>query len=388
MDGQEYQDREGTSLEEMIAASGISKVSMVAWRDLSDPEAGGSELHAHRVAARWAAAGLTVKMRTSAVAGEPIRVERDGYEVVRKGGRYGVFPQVISEGIRRRGASDEALVEIWNGMPFFSPVWFHGPRIVFLHHVHAEMWNMVLSKGMATLGNTIESRLAPPLYRSTSIVTLSESSREEIIDLLGMHPDRVHVVPPGIEARFSPGGQRSPTPHVVAVGRLVPVKQFDRLIRDLAVVKKSVPTLTASILGEGYGRDELEALRDSLGATEWLTMPGRVSDDVQVAEYRRSWLVTSASAREGWGMTLTEAAACGTPSVATDIAGHRDSVVDGSSGILVDPASSLAPTIVSVLTDSDLRERLSRGAMDYAGTLTWERTAADAFGLLAQRPGV
>jgi glycosyltransferase involved in cell wall biosynthesis len=152
------------------------------------------------------------------------------------------------------------------------------------------------------------------------------------------------------------------------------------------VVKQSVPTLTASILGEGYGRVELETLRDSLGATEWLTMPGRVSDEVQVAEYRRSWLVTSASAREGWGMTLTEAAACGTPSVATDIAGHRDSVIDGSSGILVDPTKSLAPTIVSVLTDGDLRERLSRGATDYAGTLTWERTADDTFGLLAQSP--
>jgi glycosyltransferase involved in cell wall biosynthesis len=267
-------------------------------------------------------------------------------------------------------------------MPFFSPVWFKGPRIVFLHHVHAEMWKMVLSKGLAQLGNALESRIAPPRYRSTTIVTLSESSRDEIVELLRMDPSKVHVVPPGIEPRFTPGPGRSTTPHIVAVGRLVPVKQFDRLIRDLAVVKSQVPNLTASILGEGYDRGSLEYLRSSLGADDWLAMPGRVSDVQQVAEYRKAWLVASSSAREGWGMTLTEAASCGTPSVASDIAGHRDAVRRDRSGLLVDSRSSLAEAMTSVITDDALRSSLEAGALDYARTLTWERTATQAFGYL------
>jgi len=374
-------------LSSLINASGVRTITMVAWRDIDDPEAGGSELHAHRIASQWAAAGLGVTMRTSMVPGAPESVERDGYRAVRRGGRYGVFPQVMMEGFRSRRHGDDALVEIWNGMPFFSPLWHREPRLVFLHHVHAEMWDMVLSRGLARFGNALESTLAPPLYRRTTIMTLSESSRSEIIQQLGMHPERVHVVPPGIEPRFTPGGEKAENPHVVALGRLVPVKRYDILIRELVAAKKRVPALTAEIIGEGYERGALEDLRVALGAESWLSLPGRVSDAEQVAAYRRAWVVTSSSLREGWGMTLTEAAACGTPAVATDIAGHRDSVRRDVTGILVPEGESLADEIVRLLEDSDLRRTMAAQALDYASTLTWERTATEAFRLLTAPKG-
>jgi len=375
---------ESRELEELVAASRLDEVHMVAWRDLDDPEAGGSELHAHRVASRWAEAGLRVSARTSAVPNAAVELSRDGYSVVRRGGRYGVFGQVALEGLRRPVSPSLGVVEIWNGMPFFSPLWFKGPRIVFLHHVHGEMWEMALSKGLAMLGNSIESGIAPRLYRSSTIVTLSESSKEEIVERLRMPPERVHVVPPGIEARFTAGGELSSQPSVVAVGRLVPVKRFDLLLRQLAIAKRVVPELTATIIGEGYERGDLEALRSSLGADEWISMPGRVSDAEQVAAYRSAWLVASSSLREGWGMTLTEAAACGTPSVATDIAGHRDAVRDGTSGILVADAERLSEVFVEVLGDEGRRSALAKGALDYAESLTWERTATETFRLLDQ----
>ena len=230
----------------------------------------------------------------------------------------------------------DALVEIWNGMPFLSPLWYRGPRLVFLHHVHAEMWGMVLPPTLARLGDTVERRIAPRFYRSSRIMTLSESSRSEIVEMLGLDAGRVTVAPPGIDARYTPGGQRSPTPLVVAVGRLVPVKRLDALLRALAEVKRDQPDLRAVVIGEGYERPALEALRDELGAADWVSMPGRVDDAELVSWYRQAWVVASSSQREGWGMTLTEAAACGTPAVATAIAGHADAVLNGESGILVD----------------------------------------------------
>jgi glycosyltransferase involved in cell wall biosynthesis len=276
----------------------------------------------------------------------------------------------------------DALVEIWNGMPFFSPLWYRGPRVVFLHHVHADMWGMVLPPTLAKMGNAVESRLAPPLYRSSRIVTLSESSRDEIVDLLAMRPERVSVAPPGVDPRFSPGGQRSRTPLVVAVGRLVPVKRFDSLLRSLAEVKRSQPELRAVIIGEGYERAALESLRAELGATEWIDLPGRVDDDALVDWYRRAWVVASASQREGWGMTLTEAAACATPSVATAIAGHADAVVDGESGLLVHDESAMTEAVARVLGDDVLRSRLSRG-LSRARWFTWDATARRALEALA-----
>ena len=375
---------ESDGLAAIASQAGLRRIHFVAWRDLDDPEAGGSELHAHKIASRWAGAGLDVTFRTSAVPGGPTALTRDGYRVVRQAGRYAVFPSAAWEGIRMGHRPGDALVEIWNGMPFMSPFWYRGPRIVLLHHVHAEMWGMVLPPMLARLGNLAEQRFAPRFYRSSRIVTLSDSSRDEIVDLLGIGAGQVTVAPPGVDGRFTPGGPREATPLVVAVGRLVPVKRFDVLLRSLAEAKKDHPDMRAVIIGEGYERPALEALREELGATDWVSLPGRVDDDELVAWYRRSWVVASSSQREGWGMTLTEAAACGTPAVATAIPGHVDAVLDGESGLLVEDTDDLAGAIGRILGDDVLRSRLARGALSRARWFTWDATARRALEALAE----
>ncbi len=372
-------------LSSIAAEAGLRRIHFVAWRDLDDPEAGGSELHAHKIASLWAAAGLDITFRTSAVPGAPEDLTRDGYRVLRRSGRYAVFPGAAWEGVRMGHRPGDALVEIWNGMPFLSPLWYRGPRLVFLHHVHAEMWGMVrLPPVLARMGDTMERKIAPRFYRSSRIMTLSDSSRTEIVEMLGLDADRVTVAPPGVDALYSPGGQRSPTPLVVAVGRLVPVKRFDALLRALARVKRDQPDLQAVVIGEGYARPALEALRDELGASEWVHMPGRVGDAELVSWYRRAWVVASVSRREGWGMTLTEAAACGTPAVATAIAGHADAVLDGESGILVEDVGEFAAALGRVLGDEVLRSRLSKGALTRARWFSWDATACRALEALAE----
>jgi glycosyltransferase involved in cell wall biosynthesis len=237
------------------------------------------------------------------------------------------------------------------------------------------MWPMVLSPKLAGLGAAIETRLAPPLYRRSTIVTLSESSRRDIVAKLRLRPDRVRVVPPGIDDRFSPSGKKSEHPLIVSVGRLMPSKGFDHLIRAVDQVRRHRPDVELVIVGEGYERDNLLRLVDELHATEWVRLAGRVSDDDLVALYRRAWLVASASISEGWGMTLTEAAACATPAVATRIPGHEDAVVDGATGLLVEPAVGLEGAISRVLLDDGLRSRLSAGAVAHARRFTWHATA-------------
>lgn len=375
------------SLEELVAESGLRRVHLVSWRDLDDDEAGGSEVHASNVATRWAAAGLEVTLRTSFAVGRPEVATRDGVRVIRRAGRYAVFPRAaVSEALGRTGPWD-GFVEIWNGMPFFSPLWTRGrPSTVWLHHLHADMWHQTFAAQpvLGRIGFAIETRIAPKLYRGRRIVTLAESSKHELVDQLGFPADRVDVVPPGIDSRFSAGGTKSPTPLVVAVGRLVPVKRFDVLLRVLAHVKRSHPTLEAVIASEGYERPALEALRRSLGADDWIDLPGRLTDTDLVDLYRRAWVLASTSLREGWHMGITEAAACGTPAVATDIAGHRDAVVHGRSGLLGRDESELVAHLDAVLRDASLRVRLTEGALAHAERFTWDATAIGTFRALSE----
>jgi glycosyltransferase involved in cell wall biosynthesis len=371
-----------TKIGDLAAAAGIRRVEMLAWRDLDHPEAGGSEIHAARIAERWAAAGIEVRLVASRAPGAPSRHVRDGYSVSRPAGRYGIFPRAaaggMAGGVRSRRWAD-ATVEIWNGMPFFSPLWAPRPRAVFLHHVHDGMWDLVMPSGLARVGRFIEARLAPPFYRSTPVVTLSESSRRSIVDVLGLPEAMVRVVHPGVDEQFCPGPRRDPTPLVVAVGRLVSYKRFDRLIEVLAELRHRHPTLRAVIAGEGSERRSLEDLAARLGASDWLTMPGRVDEDDLIDLYQRAWAVASTSAFEGWGLTITEAAACATPAVASPIAGHRDALHDGVTGFLAEPGAEMVDGLDRILSDARLRERMQGASRRWADSLTWDRTALATF---------
>jgi glycosyltransferase involved in cell wall biosynthesis len=368
-------------LGDLAAEAGLRRIHVLAWRDLADVEAGGSELHAAMVARRWAEAGIEVTVRTSYAQGSPPESTRNGYRVIRRAGRYLVFPRAVASELAGRHGPRDGLVEIWNGVPWLTPLWAVGPKVTWLHHVHGPMWGMVLPPRLARFGDVVERRVAPPLYRRQAVVTLSESSKQELVEV-GFRPDRVTVVPPGVDPRFSPGGRRSAAPLVVAVGRLMPVKRFDALIVAMAEVRQRVEGAMLVIVGEGAERERLEDLVEDLDAGDWVRLAGRVSDDELVELYRSAWLVASASVAEGWGMTLTEAAACGTPSVVTDIAGHRDAVVAGRTGLLVAPGE-LVDALASTLTDADHRERLGHAAMARAAGLSWEATAAGTLAVLA-----
>ncbi|MFZ4516388.1 MAG: glycosyltransferase family 4 protein [Acidimicrobiia bacterium] len=372
-------------LGDIAADAGLTRVNILAWRDLDDPEAGGSERHAAEVARRFAEAGIEVTMRTSSVANRRREARRDGYRIVRKAGRYMVFPRAaFSERMGWHGRN-AAIVEIWNGMPFFSPLWATGPRAAIVHHVHKEMWELTLSPRLAKLGRVIEERIAPRVYRNTEIVTVSESTKRELVDDLGLLEERIQVVRNGIDECFGLGLPEADVPLIAAVGRLVPVKRFDLLLDALAIARRTIPNLRAVLAGDGYERDALLEQRRALGAEEWIDMPGRLRRSELIALYQRAWVHASTSLREGWGMTIVEAAACGTPAVATRVPGHVDSVVDDVTGLLADATpEAIAATLVALCNDHERRARLAANAHARATQFSWDATARGVMEALAR----
>ncbi len=352
---------------------GARRVHVLAWRDLDDPDAGGSELHAHEFMSRFAEAGLSVLHRTSAAQGLAPTAARSGYDVVRRGSRYSVFPRTIASELTRRMGGSDALVEIWNGVPWLSPLWCRNPKIMFLHHVHGPMWDQLLPKPFAAAGRIMETRLAPPLYRRIRTLTPSDATRDELIQL-GFPSTHVTAVPNGVDPFFCPGSDRSAVPLVVGVGRLAPVKRFDKLVEAALVARRRVPNLQLMIVGEGPERERLEAMIALHDATSWITLAGHLRREELRSIYQQAWLVSSASLAEGWGLTLTEAAACGVAAVATDISGHRCSVVDGVTGVLAD-LDHLGDAMADLLTDHERRSELAGAALVRTRSLTWDNSA-------------
>jgi glycosyltransferase involved in cell wall biosynthesis len=287
-----------------------------------------------------------------------------------------VFPRAVAAEVLHRAGPVDAIVEIWNGVPWVSPVWRRVPGITFLHHVHGPMWDQILPGPLASFGRALETRIAPPFYRRGLTVTPSDATRDELLEI-GFRPDRVTAVPNGTDPMFSPGGRKTTQPSIIAVARLAPVKRFALLLDAAAMARETIPGLTLTIVGDGPEARRLREHAASLGGStgaEWVRFAGWVEHRHLIDLYRSAWVVASASLAEGWGLSLTEAAGCGTPAVATDIRGHRSSVVDGVTGVLA-PPEELGAALAKVLLDDGLRLRLGQAALERARTLTWDASA-------------
>ena len=362
-------------LVQSLHSQGITHVESFAWRDLADPDAGGSEVHADHVMSRWATAGLSVSHRTS-TDGQKETFVRNGYTVTRRGGRYSVFAQVVFSRLLRRAQKNVAIVEIWNGVPWFSQLWGNKVRSTWLHHIHEDMWNESLPSALAPIARWVEVSAAPKFYRRTRIATLATTTQAELVSR-GYKSENVVVAEPGIDSRYCPrDNAKTPTPTLLAVGRLAPVKRFPMLLATFAEVLRSVPNAHLTIAGDGPDKETLRHSIERLNLTDHVTLAGRVTDDELLALYQSSWLLVSASHSEGWGMTITEAAACGTPCVVTSNHGHCAAATHGVTGLIVEDDTQLATEIVRVLHDDELRTALAKGAIVHASKFRWDRTAA------------
>jgi glycosyltransferase involved in cell wall biosynthesis len=226
-----------------------------------------------------------------------------------------------------------------------------------------------------------ETRLAPALYGKDRIITISQSSKEEIVRELRFADGNVSVVAPGVDKLFSPTRGKSPTPLIVAVGRLVRSKRFDRVIKAAAKARRQVSDIQLIVVGSGSENSNLQDLVQESNYGNWIQFVGHVSDRELASIYSAAWLLVSASATEGWGMTVTEAARCGTPAAVTQSVGLCDSVIAGVTGVVV-PEEELSKSIVELMFDHDRRNRLSDSARERALSLTWDRTSYQVLNLL------
>ena len=357
---------------------GLRDLAVIAWRDLEAPDSGGSEEHLTQVTKHWTNAGLSVNIRTAGVQGLPAQVERNGSKVIRKGGRVSVFPGAAFQVLRGGLGSADGVIDVFQGMPFLSPLWARRPSVGLIHHCHMGTWSDLAPIGLAQLGYCIERFAIRHIYRSTPLVTLSPSSAEEIVKCMKIKPKQLRVGPVGIDPDFIPNTASGETeiPLVVAGGRFMPPKGFDRIPAILSSVKKKIPALQAIIFGDGPEKSRIESQIQKHSAEDWITLPGFISREDQISLYQKAKLLIAPSRREGWNMTITEAAACGTPAVATKIPGHLDAVMNQQTGYLVENDYEMAEAIIAGLSDESKRIEMRKNSLEHAQKFRWEHTAA------------
>ena len=359
----------------MSPAPAARHLLAINFRDPGHPEAGGAELHLDHILREAVARGWRVTWLASGFPGGPTEARRGGIEIVRRGSWWN-FNLVVPGVLRREFSSPPPalVVEDINKAPCFAPWWTKAPVAAIVPHLFGATAFQEAPAPIALYVVALE-RLIPLAFRRSRFLVISESTRDDLVHR-GIARERIAVVHCGLDHdlyRVDPAAPKTTEPTIVFVGRLRRYKGLDRVIRALPRVRARVPNARLVVLGDGPFGDTLRRMAARLGLSDCVEFRGFVPPGLKVRALQESWVHVQPSPKEGWGLTVIEAGACGTAVVAADSPGLRDSVRDGETGLLF-PAHDedrLADALVRVLTDEPLRASLARAGIEWAARFRW-----------------
>jgi glycosyltransferase involved in cell wall biosynthesis len=356
------------------------------WRDTKNPEGGGSERYVENMARGLVDRGHRVTIACAAHDNAPHEETIDGVRFVRRGTKLDIYVRTFLALLLGRYGKVDAVVDVQNGLPFFTRLATRKPVVVLVHHVHREQWPVVYPGLVGRIGWWIESRLAPRLYRRSRYVAVSQATRLELIDL-GIDRDRIRVIHNGNDPAPVVAATRSATPRICVVGRLVPHKQVEHAIDAVASMRYDHPEVVLDVVGTGWWDDELRRHAELSGVSDRVVFHGYVDDRAKHELLAQSWIMALPSLKEGWGLVIGEAGAHATPTVAYSTAGGTTESIDHKdSGVLVDTPDELAAALRELIEDPEWRDFLGKGALRKSGTFTWASSQAD-FAAILQTSG-
>jgi glycosyltransferase involved in cell wall biosynthesis len=360
------------------------KLLILNWRDPWHPEGGGSELYVAEVAKRLHGSAVRVTVFSALYPGAARDEQVDGIRYLRRGGHLTVYLwSALFLLTRRFGRLDEVL-EVHNGMPFLARLFTRVRVTVLVHHVHREQWS-ILGPVLSRVGWLMESKVAVRVNRGAAYITVSEVTRSELVDL-GVRAQDITIAWNGMPPvpDFVPQPE-SEAPSLVMVTRLVPHKRVEHAMEAVAALRGRHPGLHLSVMGSGWWAARLLERRAELGLEDCVTFLGHVCDRTKFEELSRAWVHLLPSVKEGWGLSIVEAAHVGVPSVAyAEAGGVRESILDGVTGLLATDLPDLVDQVDHLLSDGSLRRDLGVKAQVRSEQFTWESTATSVASVLGR----
>jgi len=337
-------------------------------------------VYMHEICKRLARLGVNVRAVTSWFKGLK-RIERiDGYYVQRVGTHENYIlhvPRIL----RQYSKWAEVIVEDMSKVPLMTPLFRHQrtPVIAIVHHLNRDIYFQELPLHKAIIAYILES-IMPKLYSllpDVTLVAVSKSTKEEL-GRLGANLQRIKIVSNGInEYELNDGSltRKDPKPTIIFFSRIKKYKQPYHVLLAFRRVLKQMTN--AKLVIAGKGTECLFKYLRRLKIDHATEIYGEVDEETKSRLLSRAWVLVQTSRKEGFGITVLEAAICGTPTICYDVPGLRDAVKHMKTGILVNlnDIDELAKAITLLLRNERLRNSLSRSAYHHAKKFSWDTSA-------------
>lgn len=362
------------------------QILAINWQDITSPRAGGAEIHFQEIFKRIVQKGNDVTLLCSHYPGAKKYDEIDGIKIIRTGSfllfSFSAFWEVRKILKERKW---DLVVEDINKLPFYSFCWHNLPLLVVVHH----FFDKAIFREVNPLFGAyvyLSERSIPIFYRRKSFLAVSQSTKEELLRR-GIPGEKIKVIYCGIDHqlyRVNLDLKKDPVPTILYLGRLKKYKSTDLLLKALPLIMKKVSDVRLVIVGEGDYKSELQNLTRNLGLENRVIFTGFVDEKTKVEWFHRAWVSVYPSIKEGWGLTNIEANACGTPAIASNVPGLRESVLPGKTGFLFEYGNiqDLADKIIRIIIDKELIDRLSQEGILWASNFSWDKVTEEVEKLL------
>jgi glycosyltransferase involved in cell wall biosynthesis len=351
------------------------RIAFFNWRDIRHPMAGGAEVYVHEILRALAARGHVATLFSSRFPGSAEREVVDGIEHVRFGGRYSMYAKALFCYRRHIRGRYDVIVESINGVPFFTPLFAKERVVPLIHQLTRENWYSALPFPVAFAGYHLEDAMLR-LYSRNTAVAVSQSTKSDL-ERIGFRDVRI-IYGAAKAARPADLGKEA-APTLIYLGRLTKSKRVNHALRAFSALQKNVPEAKMWVAGSGPEESRLRTLAAELGISRSVQFFGKVSENRKAELLTRAHLVLFPAVREGWGLVVLEANACGTPAIGYDVPGLRDSIRAGINGFLVPDGDydSIAEKAASLLSEPGRLGSLSASSAAYAKGFSWEKSAVE-----------
>jgi len=360
------------------------RILIFNWRDTKHVWAGGAESYLHELAKRWVNENNYVTIFCGNDGRNPRNEVVEGVQIVRRGGFYTVYIWAFLYYILKFHGLFDIVIDSANGIPFFTPLYVHKPKYLLIYHIHQEVFRNHLKFPLDYIAILIESKFMPLVYKNQKIITISESSKNDITNLGFGKIENIKVVNPGVNLEKYFKMKKTSYPSLLYLGRLKSYKNIDIAIKAFSIVIKNNSNAKLYIAGEGEVLESLKRLTISLNINNSVIFLGKVTENEKLKLLAKSWVVIQPSLIEGWGITVIEANASGTPVIASNVSGLKDSVVYKKTGLLAPVGNILAfaNEMEVLISNPKYLKYLSNNAYIWSQKFSWNRSSNTFYNIM------
>ena len=363
-------------------------ILILSWKDIKNPESGGAELVTFELAKRLVHRGDQVTVFCRKFPNSEALENIDGIKIYRKGNSLTTYFHAWRY-YQKLNPKPDLVIDMLNTIFWQTPLYVpKAKRLAYVNQLAREVLFYELPKPISWIAYLIEY-LQFLTYKTTKVLCFSNSTKRDLLKM-GIKDADIHIFPLGIDPKKYKYDKKTDYPMFLCVNRLVKMKRTDLAIKAIEIVKHKHPNVRLHIIGRGYEKEKLEFLVQKLNLQGNISFDFNGSDEQKIKYMSQAWALIFPSVKEGWGITVIESSACGTPTIATRVSGLVDSVQEGKNGIFVSKNPSpaeLAQAMERIITDDQLRNNLSKQSIELSRDFSWNHSFKVFYSLIKKLVG-